>query len=381
MRKNGYIKCLFIPCLFSSLTIPLFGQNNWIQNSSFEEHPSSPKNISEFNKVKLWSKPNTSTPDYYCTCEENKSYLTCVPQNAFSNLPAHSGNCYAGIILYQKNRKEYREYIQTEFIKPLIKGQTYVLSFFISEALYTRFKNKNIGILFSKEKIEQNNDLRIENNASIQLPIDSKNKEVWQKIQYTYQAKGDEKFLIIGKFETNKGISNKKYIKAPEHLRVPPYYADVAYYFIDDVELTPFKNDSISHPLIKPSEDTLITENNYAKLGENLVLKGLYFDVNKSDILPTSENELNKLLLFLQQNPTYNILITGYTDNQGNEKDNIALSLSRAKSVANFLIQSGISSYRIQYFGLGSQHPILPNNNEENRAQNRRVEIKIMKED
>lgn len=359
-----------------------FSQTNLIQNPSFEEHQSSPKNISEFNKVNLWSKANTSTPDYYCTCEENKSYLTCVPQNAFSNLPAHTGNCYAGIILYQKNRKEYREYIQTEFIKPLIKGHTYLLSFYISEASYTRFKNKNIGILFLKNKWEQNNDLRIENNESIELPLDSKNKEVWQKIQYTYQAQGDEKFLIIGKFETNKGISNKKYIKAPEYLRVPPYYADVAYYFIDDVELTSLTKDSINGISLMPTEDTLTPGNIYNNnLGKNMILKGLYFDVNKSDILPSSKNELDNLLLFLQQNSTYTILISGYTDNQGNEQDNMTLSLLRAKSVANFLIQSGISSNRIQYFGFGSQHPILPNNKEENRAKNRRVEIKIMNKD
>ena len=70
------------------------------------------------------------------------------------------------------------------------------------------------------------------------------------------------------------------------------------------------------------------------------------------------------------------ILVTGYTDNTGNDAINIPLSQNRAASVASYLKGQGVSS-RIDTQGYGSQNPIADNSTAAGREQNRRVEISI----
>jgi outer membrane protein OmpA-like peptidoglycan-associated protein len=71
------------------------------------------------------------------------------------------------------------------------------------------------------------------------------------------------------------------------------------------------------------------------------------------------------------------ILVTGYTDNTGNDSINIPLSQARAQSVKNYLASQGVSSSRIDAQGLGSSNPIASNATAAGKEQNRRVEISI----
>ena len=71
------------------------------------------------------------------------------------------------------------------------------------------------------------------------------------------------------------------------------------------------------------------------------------------------------------------ILVTGYTDNTGNDSINIPLSQARAQSVKNYLAGQGVSSNRIDAQGLGSSNPIASNATAAGKEQNRRVEISI----
>jgi OmpA-OmpF porin, OOP family len=95
--------------------------------------------------------------------------------------------------------------------------------------------------------------------------------------------------------------------------------------------------------------------------------------------LPSSFSELKKLLLFLNTNDRVSIIISGHTDNIGSDEYNKILSLSRARSVAEWLINGGVNSNRIIIEGHGSDIPVFENRTEENRAINRRVEFKIIK--
>ncbi|MBJ7428331.1 MAG: OmpA family protein [Bacteroidia bacterium] len=125
-------------------------------------------------------------------------------------------------------------------------------------------------------------------------------------------------------------------------------------------------------PLIKPTKiDTL-------NIGDQLVLKKVFFATNKSDLLPESTNALQALLKTMEDNPNLFIEIIGYTDNIGNEEKNILLSENRAIAVANYLIENGISEQRIKKAGFGSSNPIGNNSTEAGRALNRRIEIKIL---
>jgi outer membrane protein OmpA-like peptidoglycan-associated protein len=115
------------------------------------------------------------------------------------------------------------------------------------------------------------------------------------------------------------------------------------------------------------------------KIGEKIILNNIFFEIDKSELLPTSQEELNKLANYLLQNVNTLIEISGYTDNKGNEEKNQILSQNRAKAVANYLISKNIIKERISYKGYGSSKPIAANDTEENRQKNRRVEFVINK--
>lgn len=113
--------------------------------------------------------------------------------------------------------------------------------------------------------------------------------------------------------------------------------------------------------------------------GSSIVLKNIFFDVNKWDIRPESKTELNTLIEFLKKNPTVKIEISGHTDNSGDKKNNITLSVNRAKAVYDYLIQEGkISPQRLTYKGYADSRPKVPNTTPENKAINRRTEYKII---
>jgi outer membrane protein OmpA-like peptidoglycan-associated protein len=80
----------------------------------------------------------------------------------------------------------------------------------------------------------------------------------------------------------------------------------------------------------------------------------------------------------LQENPTVRIQIEGHTDNVGTAADNLKLSENRAKSVVSFIVSKGIDPKRLTAKGFGATKPVAENTSEENRAANRRTELKII---
>ena len=109
-----------------------------------------------------------------------------------------------------------------------------------------------------------------------------------------------------------------------------------------------------------------------------IVLRNLFFDTRKWDIKPESEVELEKVVQFMQDNPTVKIMIEGHTDNVGTAADNQKLSNARAINVVNYLLQKGIKSNRLSAKGYGATQPVADNKTEEGRAQNRRTELKVI---
>jgi outer membrane protein OmpA-like peptidoglycan-associated protein len=112
--------------------------------------------------------------------------------------------------------------------------------------------------------------------------------------------------------------------------------------------------------------------------GNVVELKNVFFDVNKWDLKPESKVELDKLVSFLTKNPKLKIEISGHTDNSGDRKLNITLSSNRAKSVYDYLINTGkIVATRLSYKGYADLKPKVANDTPENKAKNRRTEFKV----
>ncbi|HMJ47400.1 MAG TPA: OmpA family protein [Ferruginibacter sp.] len=112
--------------------------------------------------------------------------------------------------------------------------------------------------------------------------------------------------------------------------------------------------------------------------GAFVVLKNIFFDLNKFDLKPESLSELDNVVFLLTENPKLTIRINGHTDNIGTAADNLTLSNNRAKSVVSYLVSKGISQSRLSSKGFGATQPISTNNTEEGKAKNRRTELSII---
>lgn len=114
------------------------------------------------------------------------------------------------------------------------------------------------------------------------------------------------------------------------------------------------------------------------KTGESVVLKNIFFETGSAALKKESTVELNKLVSLLKENQNLKIEISGYTDNVGGEKENLALSENRAKAVYDFLVNAGIAATKLSYKGYGETRPISLNDTEEGRATNRRTEFTVI---
>jgi OmpA-OmpF porin, OOP family len=107
-----------------------------------------------------------------------------------------------------------------------------------------------------------------------------------------------------------------------------------------------------------------------------VIVKGIYFDTNKSVVKDTSTKALTQVAKLLNDRPDMKIYIVGHTDMQGALEFNMQLSEERAESVMNMLAnQFQIDSERMQAHGLGPLSPEATNTTESGRSQNRRVVI------
>ncbi len=114
------------------------------------------------------------------------------------------------------------------------------------------------------------------------------------------------------------------------------------------------------------------------ELNASVVLRNIFFDLNKYELKPESTVELDKVVQLLNDNPSVKIQIAGHTDNIGTAADNLKLSDNRARSVVNYLVSKGIDAKRLTSKGFGATQPVADNKTEEGRAQNRRTELKVV---
>jgi outer membrane protein OmpA-like peptidoglycan-associated protein/tetratricopeptide (TPR) repeat protein len=109
-----------------------------------------------------------------------------------------------------------------------------------------------------------------------------------------------------------------------------------------------------------------------------IILKNIFFDVNKYELKTESQVELDNLIRLLTENPNLKIEISGYTDNVGKPADNLLLSNNRAKAVVTYLISKNIAAQRLTAKGYGETKPVADNKTEDGRAMNRRTEMKVI---
>ena len=104
--------------------------------------------------------------------------------------------------------------------------------------------------------------------------------------------------------------------------------------------------------------------------------KNIEFPKSKSEILPVSYPDLDRLAFFLKKNPLKKVKIAGHTDNLGSSEENLLLSERRAKKIAAYLIKQGVQRQQISSaIGYGDTMPIAKDDGRKYHPENRRVEF------
>jgi outer membrane protein OmpA-like peptidoglycan-associated protein len=113
------------------------------------------------------------------------------------------------------------------------------------------------------------------------------------------------------------------------------------------------------------------------KEGSSFEIENLLFASGSTELMEKSKIILNGFARYLQQNPSIQIEIQGHTDDLGDDATNLKLSENRCKTVFDYLISKGVEKSTISFKGYGETKPKVPNTSDENRAKNRRTEVKI----
>jgi outer membrane protein OmpA-like peptidoglycan-associated protein len=109
------------------------------------------------------------------------------------------------------------------------------------------------------------------------------------------------------------------------------------------------------------------------------VFENLTFDGATVKTTPETETSIKVMTALLKAFPGVEIRIEGYTDNVGDPDTNRRISRERANAVKDLLVKAGVPAERVTTAGFGPDKPIAPNDSEENRAKNRRIEVTFVK--
>jgi OOP family OmpA-OmpF porin len=135
-----------------------------------------------------------------------------------------------------------------------------------------------------------------------------------------------------------------------------------------------FKADISVKPAVAPVDATVCQQLFSELLGKT----SIRFETGKADIDPDSAGLLDRLVEIALRCPASNIEVAGHTDADGDDAANQALSEKRAQAVVDYLVKAGLPAARFTATGFGATQPLVPNDSDEGKAQNRRIEFKVM---
>ncbi len=361
--------------IVSILFTGLVTSQNVVKNPSFEEYVNCPKHLGNFDTdVSSWSTPTEGSTDYFNGC----STAMGTPKNFNGTQPADFGEGYAGLYLYAPD--DYREYLQAELSEPLVKGEKYQVSFYVSLAERSDIAIKEFGVLFSNNKLkvsgkkelskrkmyqQKGNDYNFMEIGYSNFYADTKD---WILVHTQFVAKGTERYLNMGNFKNN---ARTRMFKTKRNAK------QGAYYYVDLVLVEPVSQLKTSKGDLadrKPSGEPFALDKTH-------VFENLLFDFDTFKLQEKAKKEMLSLYKHLIADTTLHITISGHTDSVGSDAYNQKLSSRRAFAVANYLQKLGLAKNRILWKGHGGTQPIATNDNEAGRRQNRRVAFVITKSD
>lgn len=308
------------------------------------------------------------------------------------------GNRMLGLIMFHPFQDgqfafDYHELVQGTLAKPLEKGKTYRISFWVytNDSLGALHLNKvfgrttgirptlcgNFGFYFSEGRINTKENfmwsqLDFALRPQVNLPQIVETKGQWRKISLAFKAdRSNYKYFLFGNFFSD-AVTLVDMEDEPrmaldiqnQELEFWKKTKRISYYLFDDFSIVPDENAAIEQALLVDKKYTL--------------QDALLFDFGKAALRPEAEQALDQLAQVLVKNPSLHFEIGGHTDNVGNDSGNQLLSEQRAQTVHQSLLAKKVAPDQITWKGYGKNSPCSTNETEEGRQKNRRVECKMM---
>jgi OmpA-OmpF porin, OOP family len=241
-------KSFLIFCFLCANSLIAFSQINRIINGGFEMYDSCPNIPGQVANPQVphskgWTVPTNGTSDYFNSCSLISSSVN-VPFNTFDYQLAFEGNAYTGFFALEE--QNYREYIQTKFSRPMIRGNQYEIRFRVSLAASSTRAISSLGAFLSDYQIQ---DYTTEANLHVIPQIENPAGNYlddsigWTLISGIYTALGNEQYITIGNFRDSAGTDAN-----------PPGYR-VVYYFIDDVQVISLSDEQLLPNVFTPNGD------------------------------------------------------------------------------------------------------------------------------
>ncbi|MFM9944776.1 MAG: OmpA family protein, partial [Bacteroidia bacterium] len=334
---------------------------NLVPNPSFEKNDGKIVHRAEVrNHIPDW-KVSAGTPDYY----------------RIKKLNTVDGYAILGCRFYTEKFNDI-EFISAELKETLEKDKVYCFKVYLRLRETSIYGVNAFGVLFSPE-IPKADELMygeakpsVKHNGGAGLSFKTK----WMELSCTYKARGDEQFITLGSFANADSMSK---IKLKGEIFEAYYYFDMVQLFALERGMEcPCGMGSRDIPEISENDSMELSEKEAPEVFKTFVIRNIFFENDKWDLLPESYNALDSLYDVIDENGFKKIEISGHTSNTGSRERNLLLSKNRAEAVKKYLVKKGLSSKMFVCKGYGPDQPIADNETEEGQAENRRVEFTII---
>jgi len=333
-RVNKTLIALVISLILSGIG---FSQN-LVPNGGFEEYSSLPNNYSQYYKAIGWTNvngnpqgPPYASPDYFHTLGTLGTY--------FGQIAPNSGSGQMGFYPYLQSLGDAREYISRQLASPLITGQEYQLSFYLTNGTGGAYTARidNMAIHFSTNPLVQLVDEVIQLTPTIELPgvIDLPNS--WQQYVITFTATEPAEHITIGNFELDAATT--------------AIGGSSSYYFVDDIVLIPL------NPSLQIQGDEAICSGDFATLVALNDSSFAWAEINNPTTIISTEASINVSPAVSTSYIVYGTSDTAYFNVDVNNLPSVNLGNDTSLCIGETLILNAEGLFTSYYWQDNSTNP------------------------
>ncbi len=258
--------------IISIFILQISQAQNLVPNGDFENYSALPNSLGLWSDCNTWSNAGgTGSPDYWHTSGTGGTQL---PNSQFATLDPQSGDAVMGFFVMDNSYDEYREYLQIQLSSPMVVGETYNISFWLTNGFSDHTKGwgaNRFGIRLTESQINQTDDEPMGGIPQIEISGEIW-ETAWKEYTFSYTADAAYNYITIGNFYNDASTSISEYLPATN---------DDAYYYIDNIviELQP-----------EPEVCGMSKRGNIWYFGENAGL-----DFNSGSPVPLTDGQFNNI--------------------------------------------------------------------------------------